>query len=259
MKNESGPPRPTAGKPFWLLISSLRYHIMFSLVSSFSPASTTRFLVRHLSILLTQLLGRNLTCTFIGIQSSSRQGLILLYCIQFLIFGSTYAQFIVAAAPDSATAGIIATVLFALCLGFNGVFQPPNALPGFWLFMYRVSPLTYFVGGMASTTLHALPVVCSSDEIAVFRPPGNLTCGTYLQKYIELGAPGQLLNGSATTFCEWCSFRTADQVLAISEIQWGDRWRNFGILFSYIGFNIAACVGFYYVFRVKQWRLKRNQ
>merc|ERR1711964_750832 len=27
-----------------------------------------------------------------------------------------------------------------LFLTFNGVFQPPFALPGFWIFMYRVSP-----------------------------------------------------------------------------------------------------------------------
>jgi ABC-type multidrug transport system ATPase subunit len=77
-----------------------------------------------------------------GIPSSSRQGLILLLLIQFFIFASTFAHMLIAALPDAQTAGNIATLMFALCLTFNGVFQPPQALPGFWIFMYRVSPLT---------------------------------------------------------------------------------------------------------------------
>ena len=49
---------------------------------------------------------------------------------------------LIAALPDAETAGNIATLMFSMTLTFNGVFQPPNALPGFWIFMYRVSPLT---------------------------------------------------------------------------------------------------------------------
>jgi hypothetical protein len=30
----------------------------------------------------------------------------------------------------------------SLTLTFNGAFRPPCALPGFWIFMYRISPLT---------------------------------------------------------------------------------------------------------------------
>jgi ATP-binding cassette, subfamily G (WHITE), member 2, PDR len=77
-----------------------------------------------------------------GIPASSRQGLILLLLIQFFIFASTFAHMLIAALPDSETAGNIATLLFSLTLTFNGVFQHPQALPGFWIFMYRVSPLT---------------------------------------------------------------------------------------------------------------------
>jgi ATP-binding cassette subfamily G (WHITE) protein 2 (PDR) len=77
-----------------------------------------------------------------GIPSSDRQGLILLLLIQFFVFASTFAHMLISALPDSQTAGNIATLMFSLTLTFNGVFQPPNALPGFWIFMYRVSPLT---------------------------------------------------------------------------------------------------------------------
>lgn len=77
-----------------------------------------------------------------GMPDSSRQGLILLLLIQFFVFASSFAHMLIAALPDAETAGNIATLMFSLTLTFNGVFQPPNALPGFWIFMYRVSPLT---------------------------------------------------------------------------------------------------------------------
>jgi ATP-binding cassette, subfamily G (WHITE), member 2, PDR len=77
-----------------------------------------------------------------GIPPSVRQGLILLLIVQFFVFASTFAHMLISALPDSETAGNIATLMFSLTLTFNGVFQPPYALPGFWIFMYRVSPLT---------------------------------------------------------------------------------------------------------------------
>jgi hypothetical protein len=67
-----------------------------------------------------------------GIQDSDRQGLILLFCIEFFVFTSTFAHMLIAALPDAETAGKIATLMFSLILVFNGVFQPPTALPGFW-------------------------------------------------------------------------------------------------------------------------------
>jgi len=77
-----------------------------------------------------------------GIPDSERQGLVLLLLIQFFVFASTFAHMLISFLPDAETAGNIATLMFSLILTFNGVFQPPNALPGFWIFMYRVSPLT---------------------------------------------------------------------------------------------------------------------
>lgn len=77
-----------------------------------------------------------------GIPPSGRQGLILLLLVQFFVFASTFAHMLISALPDAETAGNIATLMFSLTLTFNGVFQTPQALPGFWIFMYRVSPLT---------------------------------------------------------------------------------------------------------------------
>lgn len=187
-----------------------------------------------------------------GVQSSDRQGLVLLFCIQFFIYASTFADFVIAALPDAETAGAIVTLLFSMALTFNGVMQTPEALPGFWIFMYRVSPFTYWVGGMAATQLHGRAVKCSAAETAIFNPPSGLTCQEYMADYMAV-APGHLSNPNATSSCEFCSLSVADQYLASVNIYWSERWRNFGIFWAYVVFDIAVAVMLYYCFRVKKW------
>ncbi|KAF2087078.1 ATP-binding cassette transporter ABC1 [Saccharata proteae CBS 121410] len=187
-----------------------------------------------------------------GIQSSERQGLVLLFVIQFFIFASSFSHMLIAALPDSETAGAIATLLFSMMLAFNGVMQPPDALPGFWIFMYRVSPFTYWVAGIAATELHAKPVNCSENEVSIFNPPPGQTCGQYISAYLTQ-APGQLQNPLATADCRYCSLSTADQYLAGTNIYWSERWRNFGIVWAYIVFNIFMATVLYYMFRVRKW------
>lgn len=188
-------------------------------------------------------------------QSSATQGLILLFCVQFFVFASTFAHMIIAAMPDAETAGNIATLLFSLTLTFNGVLQTPSALPGFWIFMYRVSPFTYMIGGWAGTGLSGRAVHCARNELAMFNPPSGQTCHTYLARYLEAGAPGQLYNPSATSSCEYCPLSNANQFLAGSDIYPSQRWRNWGIGFAFIFFNIFATISLYYVFRVRRFSL----
>lgn len=177
------------------------------------------------------------------------------YCIEMVIMSSTWAQLLVFAVPAIETAGAISNILFTMCLQFNGVLQPPSALPGLWIFMYRVSPFTYLVGGLAAVGLMDRPITCAQNELAVFDAPTGQTCGEYLQRYMEAGAPGQLLNPDATTGCEYCPLRNADQFLQRSWISTSDGGRNLGILWVYIVFNAAAAVGLYWAFRVKRYRL----
>ncbi|KAI1611046.1 ABC multidrug transporter [Exophiala viscosa] len=188
-------------------------------------------------------------------QSGEARGLILLFVVQFMLFTSTFAHMIIAALPDAETAGNIATLLFSMMLTFDGVLQAPSALPGFWIFMYRASPMTYMVSGWASTGLHGRHVECAQNEKAIFDPPSGQTCAQYLAEYLRAGAPGQLLNPSATTSCEYCPLTSADQFLASSDIYYSQRWRNFGIGFIYIFFNIFGCIMLYYLFRVRRLSL----
>lgn len=209
-----------------------------------------------------------------GIPSAERQGLILLLLVQFFVFASTFAHMMISALPDSETAGNIATLMFSMCLTFNGVFQPPNALPGFWIFMYRVSPLTCkppspsfhtretkgrvptntwpdLVSAVASTGLSGRPVRCSSSETAIMQPPAGSSCGEYLSSYANLSG-GAVYNPEAFSDCEFCTATVADQFLSSVSISYSTRWRDYGIGFAFIFFNIFAAVLLYYFFRVRK-------
>lgn len=117
--------------------------------------------------------------------------------------------------------------------------------------MWRVSPLTYIVGGLAATTIHGREVICAENELAIFDPPSGQTCAEYLQPYLTQ-APGSLYNPDATERCNYCPITNGDQFLAASRINWDQRWRNFGIGWAYVGFNIFGAVFLYWFFRVRK-------
>ncbi|KAF4339011.1 ATPase [Fusarium beomiforme] len=193
-----------------------------------------------------------------GVQSSARQGLVLLYMIQLMIYASSFAQMTIAALPDAQTASSIVTLLVLMSLTFCGVLQTPDALPGFWIFMYRVSPFTYWTGGIVSTELSGRAVECSRAETSIFSPPSGQTCGEYMAEYLRV-APGQLQNPDATSDCRYCSLTNADQFMAGNRIYYSERWRNFGIVWAFIAFNIFVAVASYYLFRVKKWNLGKKK
>ncbi|KAK7187971.1 ABC-2 type transporter [Paraphaeosphaeria sporulosa] len=185
-------------------------------------------------------------------QSGQRQGLVLLFSMQLLIYASSFAQMTIAALPDAQTASGIVTLLTFMSILFNGVLQAPSALPRFWIFMYRVSPFTYWVGGIVSTLLHGREVICTENETSRFNPPSGQTCQAYMAEYLQ-AAPGQLQNPDATTDCMYCPLSNADQFLAGSNIYYGERWRNFGIIWAFVIFNVFIAVLTYWAFRVAKW------
>jgi ATP-binding cassette, subfamily G (WHITE), member 2, PDR len=82
-------------------------------------------------------------------------------------------------------------------------------------------------------------------------PPQGLTCGQYLGPYAK-AAGGRVYNPDANALCEYCSITVADQYLAGSAISYSTRWRNYGIVFSFIVFNICMAVLLYYLIRVRK-------
>ena len=83
------------------------------------------------------------------------------------------------------------------------------------------------------------------------QPPAGESCGTYLSPYAAV-AGGRIYNPTAMADCQYCTASNADQFLESVNISYGTRWRDYGIGFSYIGFNIFMAVLLYYLIRVRK-------
>ena len=83
------------------------------------------------------------------------------------------------------------------------------------------------------------------------QPTAGETCGTYLRDYAALGG-GRVYNPDAMADCQYCTASNADQFLQSVAISYTTRWRDYGIGFAYIGFNIFMAVLLYYLIRVRK-------
>ncbi|KAI9831805.1 MAG: hypothetical protein M1819_004702 [Sarea resinae] len=178
-----------------------------------------------------------------------RGALMFLLIWTFMLFTSTFTNMIIAGIETAETGGNIANLLFSLTLIFCGVIAAPGTFPGFWIFMYRVSPFTYLVSAMLSTAVANTKVVCSSIEYRHFNPPNGSTCAKYLSEYISTNG-GYVTNPSATSDCQFCAISSTNTFLASINAHYSQRWRNFGFMWIYIIFNICAAVAIYWVARV---------
>ncbi|GAB7349560.1 hypothetical protein MBLNU459_g0255t1 [Dothideomycetes sp. NU459] len=169
-----------------------------------------------------------------------------LFIWTFLLFSSTFAHFMIAAFESAENAGNTGNLLFMLSLLFCGVLATPTQLPGFWIFMYRVSPFTYLVSGMLSVGISNTNVICAQNEYLHFDPV-NGTCGEFMQTYMSaLG--GYVENGPATSNCSFCPISDTNVFLKEVSVSYSQVWRNFGIMWVYVFFNIfAACVLYWWV------------
>jgi len=115
--------------------------------------------------------------------------------------------------------------------------------------MYRVSPFTYLVEGMLSTGIAHQTVTCAANEYLTFQPPSGQTCGAYMALYIQQ-AGGYLQDSNASSDCKYCTYSNTDVFLTGVSASYSHVWRDFGILWAFIIFNICAAVGIYWLARV---------
>jgi ABC-type multidrug transport system permease subunit/ABC-type multidrug transport system ATPase subunit len=199
-------------------------------------------------------------------QTAERGGLMFLLLVSFLLFTSTFTDFMIAGFETAEAGANFANLLFMLCLIFCGVLANPDTMPRFWIFMYRVSPFTYLVSAMLSTAVANTNVVCAANEYMKFRPLNGTTCGEYMASYIngipQMGLPGAggyLLDPTATDECAFCTIRDTNTFLASVKSSYDDRWRNFGLMFVYIAFNVAAALFVYWLVRVPKNKLGKKK
>lgn len=175
-----------------------------------------------------------------------RAAQMLLMIWTFLLFTSTFAHFMVAAFDAAENAGNLGNLLFLLCLLFCGVLATPDQMPGFWIFMYRVSPFTYLVGGMLSAGVANTRVYCARNEFLSFDPV-NGTCGEFMKDYI-LAMGGYLEDENARSHCSYCPIKETNVFLSGVRANYSNYWRNFGLMWVYIVVNIlAACLLYWWV------------
>ncbi|KAF4877777.1 ZEB2-regulated ABC transporter 1 [Colletotrichum siamense] len=186
----------------------------------------------------------------------SRAVTLFLICWVFFLFSSTFAHLLISGLGSAEVAGGILNLIFILMFAFCGVLAGPTELPGFWIFMYRVNPLTYVVEGFLSVSLADAPVTCSSNELLEFSAPGGSTCGDYMASYIQSNG-GYVVDGNATS-CQYCGMAGTNDFLSSMNMSIDNRWRDFGFIWAYCVFNIAAAAGLYWLVRVPKNDFKKR-
>ncbi|GKZ66701.1 hypothetical protein AnigIFM50267_000569 [Aspergillus niger] len=181
---------------------------------------------------------------------NERSGLMFLLVWSFMMHCGTFTIMVVASVATAEVGATLALLLFSMSLIFCGVMASPASLPGFWIFMYRVSPMTYLVSGMLSAGLANTAVHCSDLELVVVQPPANETCASYLADYMKI-AGGAVYNPQATADCEYCQMTNSNVYLASLSTSYAERWRNFGLMWAYIAFNVFAALFLYWFVRVR--------
>jgi ATP-binding cassette subfamily G (WHITE) protein 2 (PDR) len=189
-------------------------------------------------------------------QTTERGALMFLLLLAFLIFTATFSTMIIAGFETAEGGANVANLLFMLCLIFCGVLATKDTLPGFWKFMYYVSPFTYLVGGMLATGVANTDVTCASNELVPIIPPNGSTCTEYMGDYIKIMG-GYFVDPDATQNCEFCTIAKTNAYLTGVNIDYADRWRNFGLLWVYIVFNMAAALFIYWLARMPKKNFKK--
>lgn len=181
--------------------------------------------------------------------TDSRATLAFLIVCTYMLFTSSFSILMIAGIPTAEAASNLANVLGFVMLLFCGILATPSFMPGFWIFMYRVNPFTYLSGGLLASGLARAPIYCADREWLSFEPSNELSCGEYMRTYIAT-AGGMLRDDNATANCQYCPIVDTDTILEGVGVQYGNRWRDFGIMWVFIIFNVFAAIFLYWAVRV---------
>ncbi|CAI4050610.1 ATP-binding cassette multidrug transporter PDR18 SKDI_14G3910 [Saccharomyces kudriavzevii IFO 1802] len=184
---------------------------------------------------------------------ASRSGVFYLnYAILFQLYYIGLALVVLYMSPNLQSANVIVGFVLSFLLSFCGAVQPASLMPGFWTFMWKLSPYTYFLQNFVSLLMHKKPVRCSKKELSFFNPPMGQTCGEFTEPFFKFGT-GYIANPDATSDCAYCQYKVGDEYLARIDASFSYLWRNLGFICAYIIFNIFAMVAVYYVVQVKHF------
>lgn len=124
--------------------------------------------------------------------------------------------------------------------------------------MYRINPFTYSIEGFLGTSLANSEVHCAESEFVTFFAPSGESCAEYLNDYVS-SAGGYVaipdsLGGNNSAQCQYCPTLDTNAFLEGINVDFGNRWRNFGLMWVYCIFNIAMALAIYWLVRVPRHR-----
>nr|A0A2U8U2K9.1 RecName: Full=ABC transporter asL7; AltName: Full=Xenovulene A biosynthesis cluster protein L7 [Sarocladium sp. 'schorii']AWM95783.1 ABC transporter [Sarocladium sp. 'schorii'] len=188
-------------------------------------------------------------------QETERGALMWLLFLAWLMWVSTFGHFCISFSETAEAGANAANFMYVLVNFFCGALITPNQMPRFWIFLYRASPLSYLVSSMLSAGIANVEVTCAANEYTIIDPPMGQTCYEYLRNEINT-IGGYLLDNNATENCKFCKLKYSNVFLSEIEIEYGTRWRNFGIIWVYVIFNISAAITLYWVARMPKGHRK---
>ena len=181
-------------------------------------------------------------------QSGERGTLMFLLFLQLQMWISTFAHLCGSFSGNAEQGGQTANFLFIFAFFFCGVLAPPYQIPGVWKWLYKVSPLNYWVSAVLSTGVGNVEVRCSKGEMVKFAAPEGSTCTDYMSEYIE--RMGGYVTDGMDSECAYCRVADTNVWLEGVGVEYGERWRNFGIVWVYVAANILGAVALYWVARM---------
>ncbi|KAG0647786.1 abc multidrug transporter atrF [Hyphodiscus hymeniophilus] len=169
---------------------------------------------------------------------------------------TSIGQFVAAYAPNAVFASLANPLIIGTLVSFCGVLVPYAQITAFWRYwLYYLNPFNYLMGSLLVFTTWDAPVNCAEKEFAIFDPPANQTCASYLADYVVgIGARANLVNPDATASCRVCEYRSgSDYLIGLNLKQYSYGWRDAGIV------ALFACSGYVLVYLLMKLRTKQSK
>lgn len=103
--------------------------------------------------------------------------------------------------------------------------------------MYPLTPFHYLLEAFLTLVEHLQPIRCSPNEFGIFTPANGQTCAQYADSFVQQ-AGGYFLDPAATNSCSYCQYANGDDYTRGLNVFWTHLWRNYGIFWGFIVFNI---------------------
>jgi ABC-type multidrug transport system permease subunit len=162
-----------------------------------------------------------------------RVGGVFLVMLLYEFVYTSIGQFVAAYAPNAVFASLVNPLIIGILVNFCGVLVPYQQIQPFWRYwLYYINPFNYLIGSLLVFTTWDQPVVCTEQELAIFPPAGNQSCGEYLAEYMQgMGSLSNLLNPDATDQCRVCQYSDGTGYLKTLNLnEWYYGWRDVGLV-----------------------------